>query len=515
MKAKDLDRGKLLEFRQGESDLLFNKRRALLFDSEAMGRLRREIILTLGEDRARGVLTRFGYSCGYLDAIRFRDMFVWDSDRDWLDAGIVVQSLKGIVKCEPGEFRVSRPEGLFDCEIFYQNSFEAEEDLKLLGKQTSNRCWSLQGYASGYASAYFGQEIYFHEEYCIAQGHERCRLRGRPFSDWGPAYHKYFRFFKEENVGTELTEVYDQLKSAKERYKGLFENASVPILILDPKTGDILETNHAAKTLSGYDATEIQAMNIGDLCRPNGSMNRGSMGQILMMEGIRDTLELNLARKDGRQREVLADSRLVKSADQTFVQTVLTDVTDLRKSQRKEEELRDQLIRSEKLSAVGKLAAGVGHELRNPLGSIGNALFYIKELLQEKKLLETDETLKEMVILAEREIGRASDIIKDLLDFSRVNRLEMHPTRLNVLLQDLKNSLKVPPNIKLVEEFSPDLQANCRRAPLGWAWHAVKFLFGVEPRILRTKATPGGPPQNPGPPENGPGRRTPASWPPP
>ena len=75
----------------------------------------------------------------------------------------------------------------------------------------------------------------------------------------------------------------------------------------------------------------------------------------------------------------------------------------------------EQLVRREKLAMLGQLASGVGHELRNPLGVMTNAVYFL-EMVQPDAPPEVHEYLG----MLRAQIGLAEKIVSDLLDFSRV-----------------------------------------------------------------------------------------------
>lgn len=104
--------------------------------------------------------------------------------------------------------------------------------------------------------------------------------------------------------------------------------------------------------------------------------------------------------------------------------------------------LQVQLVQSEKLAAVGQLAAGIAHELRNPLSTIFHALYDMNEILQPKK-----DDVAEDIEICMAEIKRVQDIITNLLDFARegessygqANLVEVIDMTVRLVRHDLTN----------------------------------------------------------------------------
>lgn len=90
-------------------------------------------------------------------------------------------------------------------------------------------------------------------------------------------------------------------------------------------------------------------------------------------------------------------------------------------------EYQEQLVRQEKLAILGQLAGGVGHELRNPLGVISNAVYYLQMVLPD-----ADDNVKEYLDIISSEVGNSEKIITDLLDFARIKSLE----RVEITVED-------------------------------------------------------------------------------
>jgi signal transduction histidine kinase len=96
------------------------------------------------------------------------------------------------------------------------------------------------------------------------------------------------------------------------------------------------------------------------------------------------------------------------------------------------EQVQEKLIRSERLAAVGELASGVGHELRNPLNVIRNCAYLLNMSLADKP--EDDEARNTLQVL-DKQIDIANKIVTDLMDFTRIRP----PSQTKVDLRDLVN----------------------------------------------------------------------------
>ena len=153
--------------------------------------------------------------------------------------------------------------------------------------------------------------------------------------------------------------------------------------------------------------------------------------------------------------------------------------------ERANDELRraqDAALRAEKFAAIGRLASGVGHELRNPLAAIKNALYYIRDAVKESALVQSDPALSEFLDHADHEIRSATNIVGDLLDFARAVKLNLEPVDVNSLVEGLKRSIEVPENVSITEKCAgglPEIQADpqrLRQACLNLATNAIQAM---------------------------------------
>jgi signal transduction histidine kinase len=97
----------------------------------------------------------------------------------------------------------------------------------------------------------------------------------------------------------------------------------------------------------------------------------------------------------------------------------------------------DALVRSEKLAAVGQLAASVGHELRNPLAAVRNANTYItKKVALGGAANLADPRIKQFLGVIDSELSACTKIISDLLDFARERTPVLQPCPIRPLVDD-------------------------------------------------------------------------------
>lgn len=117
----------------------------------------------------------------------------------------------------------------------------------------------------------------------------------------------------------------------------------------------------------------------------------------------------------------------------------------------------EQLIQKEKLASVGQLAAGVAHEINNPLGSV---LLYADILCKETP--EENEQQREDLQMIIREASRCKTIVNDLLNFSRQNEVLAQDTDLNAMIRALaeeQSKLEFYQNIHIQTDLEPNLSA--------------------------------------------------------
>jgi signal transduction histidine kinase len=121
------------------------------------------------------------------------------------------------------------------------------------------------------------------------------------------------------------------------------------------------------------------------------------------------------------------------------------NISSLEAANQEIERTQDEMVESEKMASVGRLATGVAHEIGNPLGII---LGYI-QLLQRGDLTLLEQ--KDFLVRMESEISRIHRIIRDLLDFSRPSAARQHDTNANEILEEVLTILSPQPLFEKVQ----------------------------------------------------------------
>ena len=147
----------------------------------------------------------------------------------------------------------------------------------------------------------------------------------------------------------------------------------------------------------------------------------------------------------------------LKLANENLIQWSKTLERRVEERTRELKEMQDYLVQSEKLASLGKMAAGIAHEINNPLTSILINTHLLLEKLE--KLDKKDEFYENLSLIAE-ETSRCTQIVRGLLEFARESKPQKTQTDINdliektVLLLENKASFQ---NIRIVKQLKPDL----------------------------------------------------------
>lgn len=196
------DISECLFFSPGDGRIWLQDQRMILLHSEALGSLRRELIDSIGLDKARGLLTRAGYVSGARDARLVRQQWPDAEPTAAAMAGTRLHALEGVVQVEVVHARYNAELGEYDGEFIWHNSSEDDEHIAAYGVGGSPACWMQVGYATGYVSTLFGRMIVFREVDCRSSGAAHCRVVGKSAELWDDPEQDLFYLNAQDFVGT-------------------------------------------------------------------------------------------------------------------------------------------------------------------------------------------------------------------------------------------------------------------------------------------------------------------------
>ena len=280
---------------------------------------------------------------------------------------------------------------------------------------------------------------------------EICIARANPPDGTDIAY-AYVRDIHDE------TRIANELREANEFFKNLISSSVDGIIAADMK-GNIFIFNQGAENLTGYTAEEV----IGkvhitklypegvakEIMRKLRSPEYGGIGKL-------NPFQLNLASKNGEEIPFQLSASLIYDGAGSEISSVgiFTDLRPRLAMERKFQETHLRLISSEKLASLGKLAAGIAHEINNPLGGIliySNLLFggSCREMTQRQDLARIVQ-----------EAGRCKEIVMSLLEFARQREPTMEAVDINRAITDglffLENQASFH-NIRIIKNLDPSL----------------------------------------------------------
>jgi PAS domain S-box-containing protein len=215
----------------------------------------------------------------------------------------------------------------------------------------------------------------------------------------------------------------EQLREQEATYRRSIDNAPAAIFRIGWDDGTVQSANFVAEQMLGYSSAALHGMHSWDL-HPAGEREAAvRLWEETRRHGNASREDLHMRAHSGAVVPIFINAGVIEYGEQRFIQQICVDISDRKR-------LEDQLIQSEKMAAIGQLAAGIAHEIRNPLGIIMNALYDLSEIVDGGNA-EVREDLK----IAREEMDRVQAIINNLLEFSRESKVDLETVDVNDLLR--------------------------------------------------------------------------------
>ncbi len=252
---------------------------------------------------------------------------------------------------------------------------------------------------------------------------------------------------KEEELRATLVD-YGQLERL---YRDIVQNVNSGLITVD-KARRITSFNRMAREITGYKLDEIYQKDIGALFP--GFLSGSRIPEALSVKerekSVLSRWEADFQTKNGAMLRLGFSVSPLKDSREEAIGSIIIfqDLTKLR-------EMEEGLKRADRLAAIGSMAAGIAHEIRNPLASISGSIEILKEEAGKSK---EHEQLMEIIL---REVGRLNSLIGDFLLFARPSSPAREMIRLNGTIEEILQMFAKSPNcgpgIQIVRRFEDEL----------------------------------------------------------
>ncbi len=258
-----------------------------------------------------------------------------------------------------------------------------------------------------------------------------------------------------EERTAELNQAYDGLNEANERVKALNEHLERRV---EERTEALFKANEQLNS-ANESVSRLNEELERRVEQRTAELNKANERVIRLNEELERrveerTAELNMAnervmrmneelerRVNERTAELNEANENVTKLNEELEKRVLDRTAELRRAQA-------DLLRSERLVALGQLTATVAHELRNPLGAIRTGVYLISSRVKDRGL-----GVEKALGRTDRSITRCDNIISELLDYTRITELDLETLSFDNWLKDVLSEQTLPEGITLREEI--------------------------------------------------------------
>jgi PAS domain S-box-containing protein len=274
---------------------------------------------------------------------------------------------------------------------------------------------------------------------------------------------------------TERVRMEQSLRASEQRFKALFEQAAVGVAQVDAVTGRYVHVNRRFGEILGRTREELEQLTAADITHPPTRDRDRERVRPMTAGDLREfTVEKRYLRKDGGEvwASVTVSEMWPQGAKPDYYLAIIQDVTTRKK-------LEDQFRQAQKMEAMGTLAGGIAHDFNNILASI----IGYTELAQKKS--PDNPAVRDHHDAVLRAARRAAGLVRQILAFSRQEKLERAPIRLGPIVAESMKLLRatIPTTIEFTQALATDAptvladanQINQILMNLGTnAWHAMK-----------------------------------------
>lgn len=237
----------------------------------------------------------------------------------------------------------------------------------------------------------------------------------------------------------------DELRNLQNLHNLILDNMNSGLISADME-GRIIYSNSAAEQTTGYFSGELKGRKISDFfIKTDDRKTHFDPSEFIKKRGSQPRAEALVITKHGEEIPIGYNTSTIRDQDGNVIGSIIV-FTDLRNVKRLEEKLRQ----ADKLRAVGTLAAGIAHEIRNPLAAISGSI----EMLGE--IAGMDEANKRLFDVVQKESARLNLIIEGFLNYTREVAPKMQRVKTRELIEEVVLLMRNDPGISSEIRISVD-----------------------------------------------------------
>jgi PAS domain S-box-containing protein len=229
----------------------------------------------------------------------------------------------------------------------------------------------------------------------------------------------YIALLRDESLFIQQQE---QLRISNERFSHIFEASPAGIMISRKKDNVIIDMNQSFTQIMGYGREEAIGSRVTELFFWH-KFSDAAVLENLFRTGLCKKIDFKARKQDGQIIDLLGSLKVIKIDDEEYILTVFDDITEKKQAER-------EIARLDRLKLIGQMAAGIGHEVRNPLTTVKGFL----QLLSGKPKYKEEINHFNLMI---SELDRANEIITKFLTLAGSTSDSQQLCNLNQIIENL------------------------------------------------------------------------------